>query len=53
MASLAAVVARDSPITIMIGPTTIGGKTLFTQLDPIFAITKATITYTNPAAIAP
>ena len=52
MASLAAVVARDSPITIMIGPT-IGGKTLFTQSDPTFAITKATITYTNPAAIAP
>ncbi len=53
MASFAAVVARDSPITIMIGPTTIGGKTLFTQLDQTFAITKATITYTNPAAIAP
>ena len=53
MASLAAVVARDKPITIIIGPTTIGGKTLLTQSEPTFAMTKATITYTRPAAIAP
>mgnify|MGYP007103139217 CR=1 FL=1 len=44
MASFAAVVASDKPITIMIGPTTIGGKTLLTQPEPTLAMIKATIT---------
>ena len=43
MASLIAVGASDNPMTITIGPTTIGGKTLSIQPLPANFTIKATI----------
>ena len=42
-----------NPITIIIGPTTTGGKNDFILSTPNFKITKDIITYTRPADIIP
>ena len=53
VASFAAVPASDNPITMMIGPTTIGGKILSIQSEPILLTISDTIRYTHPTAIVP
>ena len=48
-----AVGASESPIIIIIGPTTIGGSNLLIHFLPIALIINATKTYTSPTAIIP
>ena len=43
----------ERPITIIIGPTTIGGNNLFNHFVPNNLIKPATITYIKPTATKP
>ncbi len=53
MAMSIATGANPNPITIITGPTTIGGRILIIQLTPLVLIKRATSPYTRPAKKLP